>query len=175
MNRRKFIELNGWLFGLAFTAGSSGLIMSSCRNETKTTQESKLLLGEKEAEFLNELAEIIIPTTDTPGGKEANPGQYIVLIHNHCLNEEEQAINKDHLSTLINLLNLEEGNEITSFKKAETFDIITKLDSERNESFRLYKNLIVSAFLSSEVGASKFLKFSLVPGRYDGCSSERPW
>src|SRR5699024_10125900 len=115
------------------------------------------------------------PTTDTPGGKEAQPGQYIVLIHNDCLNEEEQASNKEHLKTLIESLNLQKGNEKTRLKKAETIDIITKLDSERNESFRLYKNLIVSAFLSSEVGASKFLKLSLVPGKYDGCTSDRPW
>lgn len=173
MNRRKFIELNGWLFGFTLAVGSGSLMMNSCtQNADKTAKD---LLGKADAEILNELAEIIIPTTDTPGGKQTNPGQYIVLVHNDCLSEQEQKINKEHFTNLIDLLKIEKGNEIQSLGKPATVEIIKSLDAEGIESFVVYKNLITSAFLSSELGASKFLKYSLVPGRYDGCTTERPW
>lgn len=173
MNRRKFIELNGWLFGFTVAVGSSSIFLNSCKSNSDET--SKSLIGEKDAEFLNELSEIIIPKTDSPGAKETNPGQYIVLIHNDCLTEDEQISNKEHLKKLKQLLKIDAGNEIISLKKPETISLIKTLDNQKNESFRLYKNLIVSAYLSSELGSSKFLKFSLVPGRYDGCTANRPW
>lgn len=173
MNRRKFLELNGWLFGFTLAVGSGNLLTTSC--STSFNKTSKSLLDEKDAQLLNELAEIIIPTTDTPGGKETNPGNYIVLIHNECLNEDEQVSNKNHLIKLKELLKLRNEKDIAKLNKPETIDFVIKLDEEKNESFRIYKNLIVSAFLSSELGASKFLNFSLVPGKYEGCTPNRPW
>jgi hypothetical protein len=37
------------------------------------------------------------------------------------------------------------------------------------------KELTLAGFYTSEIGATQFLKYNPSPGKYDGCSTERPW
>lgn len=173
MERRKFIELNTWFLGLA-TLNAGGLISTvSCRQHNDNN--GGFLLGAEDASFLNELAEIIIPTTDTPGGREADVGSFIVLIHNDCLSDEEQKENVGYLKSLRSFYEGQLGKDLAKSSVDECMVVTQMLESEKHEFYFRYKKLIVAAFLSSEVGASVFMKFNLVPGRYDGCRSERAW
>lgn len=173
MERRKFIELNAWLMGLSTLAGGSLLTFESCSRQGRSSESQ--LLGEAEKEFLNELAEIIIPTTDTPGGKAADPGAYIVLIHNDCLSDDQQNENKQLFDRLRFFYVEQSGKDFMRCSNEEREHMTQKLESDKDEAYTRYKQLIVSAFLSSKTGASLFMKFNLIPGRYDGCTSERPW
>lgn len=173
MERRKFIELNTWFLGLA-TLNVGGLISTvSCRQNNDSNEG--FLLTAEDAFFLNELAEIIIPATDTPGGREADVGSFIVLIHNDCLSDEEQKENVGYLKSLRSFYYEELGGNFAKSSVDEWMSATQILESEKHEFYVRYKKLIVSAFLSSEVGTSVFMKFNLVPGRYDGCTTERAW
>ncbi len=41
--------------------------------------------------------------------------------------------------------------------------------------FRMFKELTLAGYFTSEAGATKFLKYNPAPGRYDGCTTEKPW
>lgn len=173
MERRRFIELNTWLLGFSVLAGGGLVSTVSCARKTDVTEGA--LLGPDDADFLNELAETIIPTTDSPGGREADVGSYIVLIHNDCLSEEEQEENVAFLKSLRSFYQKEIGKDFMESSIEERNSATELIELGREEFYKRYKRLIVSAYMSSKIGASVFMKFNLVPGRYDGCTTERAW
>ena len=44
-----------------------------------------------------------------------------------------------------------------------------KKDSDPNHYFSLMKQLTLLGFFTSEIGATKALRYVAVPGRFDGC------
>ena len=54
-------------------------------------------------------------------------------------------------------------------------ELFTELDGSGNEYFKLMKSLTLTGYYTSQVGATNFLKYNPAPGRYDGCTTERPW
>jgi hypothetical protein len=173
MNRRKFVVLNGWFLGLVVATGGGLVLTGSCNRKPKATGNN--LLDDTDAATLNELAEIIIPTTDTPGGKAAKVGEYIVLTHNDCLDEEQQKENKGYWGQLNQRMKTATGKAFGSASVEERVNLLEVLEKEGAQAYTIYKALIVSAYLSSEIGTAVFMKFKLVPGQYNGCTSERPW
>lgn len=60
-------------------------------------------LTEADLPFLNTLAETILPATESsPGAKEANVGEYILLMYQDCMEEDGQLIFLDGLNELDN-------------------------------------------------------------------------
>lgn len=174
MLRRKFIERFGCLVGGTLLSLGSWTTISSC-SRTSKNKISSWLLGDREAEILNEMADIIIPPTDTPGAKSADVGTYIVKIHNDCMSDEEQIKNISFFDEIVEFTKEAVGEDFLLCSHKQKEKVIKEMDEKQIEGFLRYKGLIVEAFLSSEIGSSLFMKYTLVPGRYDGCSSDRPW
>lgn len=171
MIRREFIKISGGFAGILAT----GMGKSAAMLESLVDGFTGEILNAGDIAFINDLAEVILPTTDTPGGKEAEPGQFIALILKDCHSKEDQKKHQASLQTLKGYYRSEYGHSFEDCSEQEREVLAKKLDLNGDEAFKLYKGLIVSAFLSSEIGSTKFLKYNPVPGRYDGCATERPW
>ncbi len=155
----------------SLTVGSGMVISYGCQSDPPSAVSMDSSVG---IDFLNELGEIIIPKTNTPGAKDANVGEYIVLVVQDCFSSEEQLEFKSKISDFETACNQLFKRPFLDCSSEERQDLVRKLDVS-DDGFKSLKGLITSAYLSSEIGQSQFFKYNPVPGKYDGCSDVRPW
>jgi hypothetical protein len=79
MDRREFVKQLAAGMGAALTPGVLAAILTGCEAD----KEASGLLAAHEMDVLGSLTEAIIPTTDTPGARDAGVPQYIAMILEH--------------------------------------------------------------------------------------------
>lgn len=171
MDRRKFIKEGGVKLGV-LTIGSGILLSGSCDSRGETAYNT--LFSNGDVRLINELGDVILPPTDVPGAKAAQVGEFIALIVQDCYADEDAVKFKRDL-TGINTVCLETFNRsFLDCNEKERIELVSAME-EQHEGYQSIKNLIVSAYLSSEIGRTQLFDYYPVPGRYDGCTSKRPW
>lgn len=138
--------------------------------------------------LIDELAETVIPRTDTPGAKDAQVGDFIVRMVKKGLSKFEQHTFLTGLDDIENyslrkyrqqFLDCTVAQRIQvlrHFEESETqwsFDLLQKIEKKLfGRSFiRLLKWLVAVGYCSSELGATKALAYDYIPGEYNGCIS----
>ncbi len=124
--------------------------------------------------MINELGEIIIPTTDSPGAKAAKVGEFIAVVVQDCYSEKDKKAFADTIAEVDKKYNDRFGRGFLKCNKEERLQLVSEMN-ELFPEFKVLKDPIVAAYLSSEVGTTKFFEYHPVPGRYDGCTAVRPW
>jgi hypothetical protein len=131
-------------------------------------------LDEAQRELVAELAELIIPRTDTPGAMDAGVPAFIDHIVSDWYTPVERAIFVAGLRTIAAadpaqrvaaLQALEQ--QASSYVPPPGTSVFGKPD-ERSPFFFKLKLLTVLGYYTSELGASNELAFNPVPARYDG-------
>ncbi len=179
MKRKTFIQQIGYSAGAAFLLPSAGFL-NSCEYKPSVRER----LTETDLDLLNEIGETIIPTTaEVPGAKAAKIGDYILVIYNDCMSEENQQILVSGLNTL-DLLSSKTFS--SSFIKAKAplreellaavqAEAIThRLNNEGNEDadphyFDILKELTLSGYFTSEIGMTQARKYLPVPSIFISC------
>jgi hypothetical protein len=139
--------------------------------------------------FFNEVGESIIPRTDTPRAKDANVGSMIAILLTDCyLPDQRKVFNngmvalksngKSRYSKEFVLLTLEQRLALLSSLYEEAnrhnkkmFLIKTEINADESalpHYFSMFKQLVLFSFFSSEVDATKVVRYEAVPGFYDG-------
>jgi len=130
---------------------------------------------------LDEIAETIIPRTDTPGAKDAGCGLIMAQIVTDCYSPEEQQRFREGLADLDKRTN---GRfmKMSAKERADLFRTLQAPDVEggppKPHYFTMFKQLTIWTFFSSEVGAKQVLRYVAVPGRYEDIPYEpgmRAW
>jgi hypothetical protein len=181
--------------GSAISAPLLSGLLYSC--ETKTsTQDTKVtaLVSDKHRAMMEEIAELIIPATDTPGAKEAKVPEYMMIMLSDCYPEADQQRFFKGLDDLDARAKKVHGNEFLDCKpeqqvtllleeeklaKAER-DKLTKARAqaataaEREKAidtpfFGMIKEMTLIGYFTSEPGATKALAYVHVPGRWSAC------
>lgn len=88
MNRRDAVKSVAFLMGGALSATTIGVFLESC-NSTSTKAKGSLFTEEQQ-KLITEVADIIIPTTSTPGAKAAGVGPFISMMVKDCYPDEAQ-------------------------------------------------------------------------------------
>ncbi len=133
--------------------------------------------------LLDEIAEAIIPRTDTPGAKDAGVGAFMARFVADCYTSEDQAAFRAGLADL----DRRAGGSFLSMPQTERLRLLTSLDRQAGEQarnawvaadgsgsgsgvhwFTMAKQLVIFSFFTSEVGATQVLRYEPVPGHYDG-------
>jgi hypothetical protein len=161
-------------------------------------------LSESEVAFMSELAEVIIPTTDTPGAGQASVGEFARMMVADWFDEQERERFVTGLGICKADLRSRFGREFadlsTAEKKEAVASILTpaekRLANAPKEALKgspasptgslapptavrtpfiiVMKRLTVLGYYTSEIGASQELELNLVPGHYDSCAHEDP-
>lgn len=180
MNRREALEKVSYMLGGAFVGAGAFL-------NSGFTFADKGLFDKDQIAFLNEVGETIWPKTDSPGAKEADVGSFMSVIVKDCYTPADRKVFTDGMATLEQRCKQENGKGFMHATPAQRTAFLTKLDQEAKDYmskrkgdqpvhyFRMMKELTLAGFYTSEIGAVKFLKYNPAPGRYDGCTTERPW
>ena len=180
MNRRDAIARVSLLLG--GTILGAEVFLSGCHNAPeKTVGGSGANFSNDDIAFLNEVAETILPATDTPGAKDAKVGEFMARIVKDCYTEKDQKIFWDGMQQLNEASKKKSGKSFVESTAEQKHDLLVELDKEAKEYgdkkkkddpthyFRMMKEMTLWGYFTSEMGATKALRYVQVPGRYEGC------
>jgi len=124
---------------------------------------------------LQNICAIVIPQTDTLGAAEVNTHSFIDNQLFHCYESAEQEKMRGVLTLIDHVSNKQFSSAFVDLSQKQQFDLLTDLDLGQNNfdanqraDFKSLKQLICFGYYTSEVGASKELRYLAVPGGYTG-------
>lgn len=186
MERRELLKLIALATGSAVIGGE--LFLTGCKNAPAIGGDT---FSEADITFLDEVAETILPKTNTPGAKDAAVGAFMTVMVNDCYDKNDQKIFHEGIKKL------DEASEKANsagFMKAsaeQRTSLLTALDKEAkeyqknkkkedpNHYFTMMKQLTLLGFFTSKPGATEALRHVAVPGKYDGAypykKGDRAW
>lgn len=175
MNRRDVIGRLGLILGGTIIGADA--FISGCAPADK--QVNKLFKSSDVALF-DEISETILPATATPGAKAAKVGDFMALMVQDCYTEKDQKIFTDGLKKMQEDFNKQYNTSFAKGTVEQRTAFLTALDKEQkayqttkkkedsSHYFRMMKELTLLGFFTSEVGATKVLRYVEVPGKFDG-------
>ena len=131
--------------------------------------------------FLDEVAETILPKTDTPGAKDAKVGEFMTVIVRDCYTQPDQKVFLEGMQQLDDASRKKNGKAFLDSTPEQRHDLLVDLDKESKEYaktkkkedpqhyFRMMKELTLWGYFTSKEGATEALVYVPVPGRYEGC------
>lgn len=176
MDRREAIGkisliLGGTIIGAEF-------FLSGCKSDPK---KISYLFTAADIIFLNEVAETIIPETNTPGAKAAQVGKFMTVMVNDCYNPEEQKIFVDGMTTLKEQCKEQYGVNFIDLDARKKTEFLKTIIQEQNKTaknkdiqppthyFKMMKELTLLGYFTSEVGCTMARRYIPIPGKYIGC------
>jgi hypothetical protein len=175
MERRGYLKTQGILIGGIFFSGSIIAFLSSCKKELQSNWKSNLLTEEQLA-ITAELAELIIPRTDTPGAKDVEVHKRIdeVLYHSH--ESEEQRMFIDGLQRVNDISHSILNKKFMKGSSVEREQVLQALvvDSQNNKNeffkhiYPFIKGLTLVAYFTSEKIGKEVLMYDPIPGEFKG-------
>jgi hypothetical protein len=180
MNRRDAITRVSLLLGGTLLGAEA--FLSGCHNAPeKTIGGGGTNFSNDDIAYLDEVAETILPATDTPGAKEARVGEFMARIVKDCYTEKDQKIFLDGMQALNEASKKKNGKVFMESTPEQRHDLLVDLDKEQkaytdkkqkddpSHYFRMMKELTLWGYFTSEPGATKALRYVAVPGKWEGC------
>jgi Gluconate 2-dehydrogenase subunit 3 len=153
------------------------LIVPSClddRSKASFLLKNYELTGGQE-KMLAELAETIIPKTNTPGAKDVYAHQFVMKMMDDCASKEEQQTFVKGLDAFDSFAKKISGTsflDTSTSKRANVLKAIEGLKPEESDAAAFYKkmkSLTIRAYSSSQYYLTQVQVYELVPGRWSGC------
>ncbi|MBG6237020.1 hypothetical protein IWX76_003626 [Pedobacter sp. CAN_A7] len=88
MDRRDAVKSVAFLLGGALSATTIGVFLEGC--SSSGNKDNKNLFSSHHEKLITEIADIIVPTTSTPGAKAAGVGPWIPMMVKDCYPEDAQ-------------------------------------------------------------------------------------
>lgn len=176
MNRREALARVAWIMG--GTVVGANLFLEGCTRQATKGVES--LFEPATVDFLGDVADTILPPTNSPGAKEAGVGAFIPVMVKDCYTAGDQRTFVDGLAALEGAAKEKFGRKFQELDATERTELLAAIDKEAkeyqrkrvdedpNHYFHLFKQLTLLGFFTSELGATKALRYVQVPGKYDG-------
>lgn len=179
MNRREALRRTAMLMGGAVSAPAMLGVLQGCKAKPEINWQPEFLSREQGA-LISDVAEIIIPRTDTPGAKDAGVPGFIDKMLKDVYPPEEQQKFTDAMTAFDDQAEKEYGDPFIELSQEDKLDFVTKKHKEAIEAHRIdpkqqrpfilmAKELTMLGFFTSEPGATQVLQYSPVPGAYKGC------
>jgi hypothetical protein len=177
------------------TLGVLGVSSYSVYEWVSYNQQIDFRLFVKRKHLIAELAEIIIPRTDTPGAKDAKVEDYILSVLEYCSTPREQNIFFHGLSDLEKYTFNKYNRQFADCTKAEKIAIVQHFENKATYHIAIidkidqkvigapfYTNLrqlTIEGYCKSQVGATQGLAYDYVPGTFSSCipliKNQRSW
>jgi gluconate 2-dehydrogenase gamma chain len=180
MDRREALQRTAMMLGYAISAPALMGVLNGCKAAPDLAYKP-VFLSEDLARVVAEVAEIIIPKTDTPGAKDVGVPAFIDKMLNDCYTKEDQdrfikgatdfdADAKATYGDSFVYCDAEKQKELV-YKYHNDAIAATKSDSPPKERpfIMVVKELTMLGFFTSEPGATQVLRYEAVPGEYKGC------
>jgi gluconate 2-dehydrogenase gamma chain len=184
MNRRDMLQRVAWLMGGAISAPAVLGVLNGCSATKVEAAWQPTFLSKRQGALVSEVAEVIIPKTDTPGAKEAGVPAFIDVMLKDVYEDEgrqryvsglkafDDAARTAHGKAFVELPKLQQAKLVRKFHD-EAVVAELALDTEtsflRRPFILMTKELTLLGFFTSNVGATEVLQYAAVPGAFRGC------
>jgi len=134
----------------------------------------------------------IIPATDTPGAKGARVNEFIDVILTEWALDDERKDFLDGLAGVDKRSNELFGKSFVDASSAQQFTLLSAMDESvasqrtrrrranntvpedrdkqlKGEFFKVFKNITIHGYYTSEIGFTQELKLEIIPGAQHGC------
>jgi len=178
MKRRDILKASAIFLGYGLAGGASLAVLNGCKADTSTDWKPKLF-SMQDIDMLAEVAERIIPKTDTPGAKDALVHRYLDDAIRWNYSEEDQKRIKNEIQIFDKMAKEAHGKSYKDISDEDKDSIlqqmedIVKVSNENGDGkkhiYSEVKSLVVGGYFTSEEGATQTLIYDPVPGPYQGC------
>ncbi len=188
--------------GVTVSTGTFLSMIASCKSEptiNTTAWAPSFLTENAQMTFVENLADCIMPATDTPGAKEAGVIKYIDAAVANLYKPEEQERFKKGLETCIATIQEEQGAELADLSGEQLTAFLEKhigtgvdekihearrklsgekeppIDAAQQKDYYLYgflnsiKSLAIGGYFGSELIGEEHMNYDPIPGPYQGC------
>jgi gluconate 2-dehydrogenase gamma chain len=187
MNRREVLQRSAAVLGYTLTGPILAGIMQGCKAKPALNYKPQFF-NEDQAALVSELAEVIIPKTDTPGAIDAGVPAFI----DGMLFEVYPAAAKENFMKGLASFNedakKEYGDDFADCTTEQKNALVKKyheaLAGNKNDSSTAWyksggkntkpfiiemKELTLTGYFTSEPGATQTLQYNQAPGPFKGC------
>jgi gluconate 2-dehydrogenase gamma chain len=179
MDRREALKRTAWIMGGAVSAPAIMGILKGCAAKP-TIDWKPVFLSSDQGILVSQVAEIIIPKTDTPGAKDVGVPGFIDQIINECYKKEDQDKFLSELKAFDDEAKKEYGDPFIELSGEQQAAYVKKVhDAAVNTEdvgtppilpfILTLKELTMLGYFTSEPGATQVLQYNAVPGAYKGC------
>lgn len=152
--------------GCTLSGSLISAVLSGCIKPSSSDDWTPSALTHNQLLVAADLAEVILPATETPGAKDAKVERFIDrMVHEFYPTDERDLI--------INSLEELSRSDFNSLNFEEQTDFISQFitNEENQDFFLLFKQTTLMGFFTSEIGATQVLQYDPIPGDYQGCES----
>ena len=174
MNRRELLQMI--LSATGYAMIGSPAILAGC---TSAQSYRSAAFADSDRALLSEVAETIIPRTDTPGAKDADVAPFMIKIVDDCYSDRDQAVFHDGLAAFREHCQVRFGVDFAELSPQQRTEFVSEIDQAARSYprpqgapahyFVMIKQLTLFAYFTSEIVQTQVLRLVPVPGRYDGC------
>ena len=185
LHRREAIKRVSALFGGVALIGGSAL-WTACTGERSpsadATRADTPLFSSTDVVLLDEVADTILPTTArSPGAKAAKVGPFIALMVTDCYAPADQEVFRQGLAALDAACRAAHNTTFLGATATQRLALLEQIDREAKQYmdtrrpdapahyFRMVKELALFGYFTSEIGATKAMRYIESPGRFDPC------
>lgn len=186
MKRQEFLKNTVSGLGLAISASSMSAIFISCAKEAKLSWKP-IFLKPNQAETIAEIAETILPKTNTPGAKEMGVPQFIDKMVKDTFDKKGQEEFLKGLEIFENECNSKYGKSFMELSQKEREEFLMMQETENPKSgmnlwginlepnaapatfYKKVKSLTLFGYYTSQTIGEKIFAFDPVPGPYIAC------
>ncbi|WP_411273393.1 gluconate 2-dehydrogenase subunit 3 family protein [Daejeonella sp.] len=178
MDRREAISRVTLLLGGALTTSGLGAFADVLHTEGSGSIPLQSLAASEA--LIAEIANTFIPDNKgVPGAKAAGLGPFIVMMMQDCYTPDIQKhfreglskveeVSKSRFQKSFTQLSLKQREEIFGVFKAEA-ETPRKTEIAPSHFFQLMADLTYLGYYTSEIGATKALRYVHIPGKYEAC------
>lgn len=179
IDRREALKKTAWIMGAAVSASTVAAFLQSCKSAPDLNYKP-VFFNEDQARIVSELAEVIIPKTDTPGAKDVGVPNFIDMMLKECYKEEDQKSFTEGLAKFDADAKAAYGDSFIYLKPEQKLEFVKKANeaavaevkkdpSAKRPFILMAKEMTMLGFFTSEPGATQVLQYVAVPGSYKGC------
>jgi hypothetical protein len=134
MNRRELLKMIAVVTGGAVIG--SEFLLEGCKNPSST---SSVGFTDDDIAFLNEVAETILPATQSPGAKAADVGRFMTIAVNDCYEEQDQKTFHEGILKLNDASKKMYGSDFIKADPEQRHELLVAIDKEAKD-FQKRKN-----------------------------------
>jgi gluconate 2-dehydrogenase gamma chain len=182
LDRRELLKRVAYLMGGALSAPAILGALNGCSRSPGSDWKPELLT-QAQADLVAEVANIIIPRTDTPGARDVGVTAFIDAMLKDVFKTDDRQRFLDGLTEFEALAAQEHGRAFVKLDPKQREALVRRVHDEAvasapPESFTqrptrpfilMAKELTLVGFFMSEAGATQVLQYEAVPGAYHAC------
>ena len=161
-------------------ASAAAWILPSCISDPKKVSIAlnRLRISGDEEELLGNIADVVIPATDTPGARATGAHLFALVMVDDCMAKDDQEKYLKGMRSFDEAVKRATGKSFSGAAAEERLDILTafeeKLETVGEETKTFYektRGYIIQGYTSSQYFLTKVKPYQLVPGPdYKGCA-----